>query len=198
MVPVFQIQVPDAQQVREMDRLYGRLRLLAAPHKRAVAAKKFSRFGYQEPAMTADGRRERDAGSLAENEFRLSLVVVDGAGSFCIVEGVFLAAGDRMEDGTQILKIESHRVLIARHRKKRRSSGPAPGDPSSDAFQAAPVEDASGRIDGEVAETAVGGQTPCIRGRAAGGVEGRHIGAVHCAAGDGCRGNRQRRWAGAG
>jgi len=114
-----QIQVPDAQQVREMDRLYGRLPLLAAPHKRAVAAKKLSLFGYQDPAMTADGRRKRDDGSLAENGFKLSLVVVDGAGSFCIVDGAFLSEGDRMEDGTQILKIESHRVLVARNREQK-------------------------------------------------------------------------------
>jgi hypothetical protein len=114
-----QIQVPDARQVREMDRLYGRLHLLAAPHKRAVAAKKLSLFGYQEPEMTADGRRKGDAGSLADNDFKLSLIVVDGSGSFCIVDGAFLAVGDRMEDGTQILKIESHRVLVARNREQK-------------------------------------------------------------------------------
>jgi hypothetical protein len=114
-----QIQVPDEQQVREMDRLYDRLHVLAAPHKRDVAAKKLSLFGYQDPAMTADGRRERDAGSLAENEFQLSLVVLDDSGSFCIVDGAFLAEGDRMDDGTQILKIESHRVLVARNREQK-------------------------------------------------------------------------------
>ncbi len=113
------IKVPDAHQVREMDRLYDRLHLLAAPHRRAVAAKKLSLFGYQEPAMMSDGRPRQDAGSLADNDFKLSLVVVDGSGSFCIVDGNLLAEGDRMEDGTQILKIESHRVLVARNREQK-------------------------------------------------------------------------------
>lgn len=113
------IHVPNERQVREIDRLYDRLHLLADPGKRAVTAKKLSLFGYQEPELATDGGRKRDDGSLDQSEFQLSLVVLAGFGSFCIVDGDFFAEGDQMEDGTEILSIESHRVLIARNRKQK-------------------------------------------------------------------------------
>lgn len=113
------IKVPTQGQVREMDRLYDQLHLLAVPGKRRVAAKKLSLFGYREAMLAPDRGGERDDRSLEESEFQLSLVVLAGFGRYCIVDGDFLAEGDRMEDGTQILKIENHRVLITRNRQRK-------------------------------------------------------------------------------
>ncbi len=107
-----QVKVPTEEQVRQMERLYDRLPMLAEPREREVAATPLSLFGYQ--ATTSDEKRRRSSESLGQSELALSLVVVAGVGSYCIIDGDFVSEGTRMEDGTAILKIESHRVLVAR------------------------------------------------------------------------------------
>jgi hypothetical protein len=113
------IKVPTDKQVRQMERLYDRMELLAAPAKRQVAAKKLSLFGYQGPEAAAAGIGNTEPQGLEESRFHLSLVVLAGLNNYCIVDGNFMAEGARMDDGTQVLKIESHRVLIARNHERK-------------------------------------------------------------------------------
>ncbi|MGD9366205.1 MAG: hypothetical protein PVH87_10930 [Desulfobacteraceae bacterium] len=113
------IKVPAEKQVRLMEKLYGRMPLLAVPAKRPVAGKKLSLFGYQVPDQAAigDGIAAKDA--LEQSGFQLSLVVLAGLNNYCIVDGKFMAEGAHMEDGTRVLKIESHRVLVARNHERK-------------------------------------------------------------------------------
>lgn len=113
------LKVPSSQQVQQMDRLYDLLPKLAAPAKRTVAAKKLALFGYQGDALAADRGGDRGAESLEQSGFRLSLVILAGFGRYCIIDGDFVSEGTRMEDGTAILKIESHRVLVARNEERK-------------------------------------------------------------------------------
>jgi len=112
------LKVHSGEQVLQMDRLYDRLPKLAAPEKRPVAANKLTLFGYEEAALAASRKGDRDSESLEPNDFRLSLVILAGFGRYCIIDGDFVSEGTRMEDGTAILKIESHRVLVARDQER--------------------------------------------------------------------------------
>lgn len=113
------IKVPTEKQVRLMERLYDRMPLLAVPAKRPVAGKKLTLFGYKAPDRAAfgDGIAEKD--SLEQSGFQLSLVVLAGFNNYCIVDGKFITEGARMDDGTRVLKIESHRVLVARNHERK-------------------------------------------------------------------------------
>ncbi len=113
------IKVPSEQQVRQMDRLMDRLPMLAAPGKRLVEAKELTLFGYQAPALDEDGKARRESENLEQSGFQLSLVVLAGVGRYCILDGNLVSEGTQMEDGTAILKIESHRVLVARKKERR-------------------------------------------------------------------------------
>lgn len=113
------IKVPTEQQVREMDRLFDRLPMLAEPVKRPVDANKLTLFGYHAPVWDADGKKRRESESLEQSGFQLSLVVLAGFGRYCILDGDLVSEGTHMEDGTAILKIESHRVLVARDKERR-------------------------------------------------------------------------------
>lgn len=115
---VIDVKAPSETQVRQMDRLYERMHALAAPSKRNVAARKLSLFGYQGPG-NADADLGGNDGSLEQAGFQLTLVVLAGFGSYCIVDGNFMAEGAQMDDGTKVLKIESHRVLIARRHERK-------------------------------------------------------------------------------
>ncbi len=113
------VKVPTDQQVRQMDRLFDRLPMLAAPQKRVVEAKKLTLFGYQPSVLVEDGMGKRTSEGLHQDEFQLSLVVLAGVGRYCIIDGNLVSEGTRMEDGTAILKIESHRVLVSRDKERR-------------------------------------------------------------------------------
>jgi hypothetical protein len=114
-----QIKVPNEKQVRLMERLYDRMPLLAVPAKRPVAGNKLSLFGYQAPDQAAFADGGADQESLAQSGFQLSLVVLAGFNNYCIVDGKLMTEGARMDDGTQVLKIESHRVLFARNHERK-------------------------------------------------------------------------------
>jgi hypothetical protein len=113
------IKAPNEKQVNLMERLYDRMPLLAAPAKRPVAGKKLSLFGYQAPDGAAFGDGVADHDNLAQSGFRLSLVVLAGFNNYCIVDGKLMTEGARMDDGTRVLKIESHRVLVARNHERK-------------------------------------------------------------------------------
>ena len=113
------VKTPTEQQARQMDRLFDRLPMLAAPGKRPVEAKKLTLFGYRAHAADEDWKKRRDSESLEQSGFQLSLVVLTGFGRYCILDGNLISEGTQMEDGTVIVKIESHRVLVARDKERR-------------------------------------------------------------------------------
>jgi hypothetical protein len=41
-----------------------------------------------------------------------------GPQRYCIVEGVLFSEGDTMDNGVQVLKIESHRVLLSQDQER--------------------------------------------------------------------------------
>lgn len=106
------IKVPTDQQVRQMERLFVRLDQLALPSVRSVAAKSLTLFGYHDPSTLGVGENDTDQDHMGRGKWQLSLTVQAGIKNYCVIDGKFLAQGARMDDGTQVLKIESHRVLI--------------------------------------------------------------------------------------
>lgn len=124
------IKMPTEKQVRLMDRLYNRMESLAVPVKRPVAGKALSLFGYRGPGRAALGDGMADRGGLEPSGFHLSMVVLAGLNSYCIVDGKFMTEGARMEDGTRVLKIESRRVLVGRNHERKwitlEDAAPAP------------------------------------------------------------------------
>lgn len=113
------IKVPTDEQVQQMDKLYDRMGMLTVPSQRKVAGEKLSLFGYQGRKQSVAVLREKELEGLGRREFQLSLVVVAGIQNYCIIDGSFMAEGASMDDGTKVLKIESHRVLIARNQERK-------------------------------------------------------------------------------
>lgn len=112
-LPALQLKVPTEQQVRQMEDLYTRLDQLAAPSARSVAGQALTLFGYRGPAASDSDSGDGDGDHKRLAIRQLSLIVLAGINSYCIIDGQFMPEGATMDDGTQVLKIESHRVLVA-------------------------------------------------------------------------------------
>ena len=112
------IKVPSTDQVHQMTHLYGRLEQLASPSARTRAAQSLTLFGYRDDRLA-----DRDADDAPDGsagwDLRLTLTVLAGIRNYCILGGDFLAEGAAMASGGQIVKIEAHRVLVARGQERR-------------------------------------------------------------------------------
>lgn len=111
------IKVPTADQVRQMEALYGRMAQLAQPSARPVAGRPLTLFGYQD--IRDNGIDDETPDNLADRGMRLTLTVLAGFQRYCILDGEFVEEGELLPAGERILKIEAHRVLVAHDQERK-------------------------------------------------------------------------------
>ena len=113
-----QIKVPSESQVHQMQALSQRLAVLARPVTRASTDAPLTLLG----DLPQDGpghNGQEDPGDFLNAERKLSLTVAAGARRFCIIDGGFLTEGDKLPDGSRVLKIENQRVLLTLDKQSR-------------------------------------------------------------------------------
>jgi len=113
------IKVPSQSQMAQMEKLKDHLAQLASPVKRKTVERPLVLFGYRGPDRTSRGEDQSDGEGIDHRRLQLSLTLQAGLNNYCILDGKFMAEGAHLADGTAVLKIESHRVLVALNQERR-------------------------------------------------------------------------------
>jgi len=108
--------VPGPQMLREMESLDSQLQSLAHPTSSDITEVNLALFGYEpveKGKYTAAGRRILLQSGI---DYSLSLAFSAGTNRFCVVDGFFCKEGSILPDGTQVARIEPHRVLVRKEK----------------------------------------------------------------------------------
>ena len=108
--------VPGPQMLREMESLDSELQSLAHPTSSDISQVNLGLFGYkpvEKGKYTAAGRRILLPSGI---DYSLSLAFSAGTNRFCVIDGFFYKEGSVLPDGSQVARIEPHRVLVKKER----------------------------------------------------------------------------------
>ena len=104
--------MPNDEQVRKVTQLQPLLGLLAMPVGKPTHGMPMTLFGERLEAV--DSASVDPVVEKPILDHLLSLTLVAGASRFCVIDGIFLAEGDQLSDGTAIRQIKNQQVLISK------------------------------------------------------------------------------------
>ncbi|MBT8340011.1 MAG: hypothetical protein HKP58_06170 [Desulfatitalea sp.] len=108
--------LPSQEQLEAMAQLSDRLTDLADPSPRRFRSASLALLG--QPASSAGGSSK----AVARNEgptYVLSLTLLAGPVRYCILNANVVAEGERLRDGSLVVRIEARRVLLAGKHKQQ-------------------------------------------------------------------------------
>ena len=117
--PLFDFTVPGPSAIKEIKRLENRMPDFVYPPKSDYADVNLLLFGFQpveRPMTSARGR----AGEMSiPGDYSLTFAFTSDKKRFCIIDGSFYSEDSILPGAGKIVKIESKRVLVKKHKQSR-------------------------------------------------------------------------------
>jgi len=116
--PFPSIPVPDPATIKEINGLEERMIGLAHPRISNIYPVNLSLFGYQPMKRPKKVEKGREIILPTHMDYSLTLAFSSGKKRFCVIDGAFYPEGFSLPDGGKIVRIETNRVLVSKHRLK--------------------------------------------------------------------------------
>lgn len=117
--PLFDFTVPGPSAIKEIKRLENRMPDFIYPPKSDPKDINLFLFGFQrveKPITLARG----NAGEMSiPGDYSLTFAFISDKKRFCIIDGSFYSEGSNLPGAGKIVKIESKRVLVKKHKQSR-------------------------------------------------------------------------------
>jgi hypothetical protein len=111
ITPLPVIPVPTVSVTNEMERLEHDMDALIRPRKGDKFHVDLRLFGYQPVTMGGHTLRTT-TGEAISTDYVLTLAFISENRRFCIIDDIFYEEKNKLPDGTEIVKIESSRVMV--------------------------------------------------------------------------------------